>query len=366
MLEAAQDPAGVLALAKGLENEGSRSGASNRETGQSTSVLVEEPEAPEPTEQTLAALVENLEEQVSAGTAPAQEPHPPAEPPAPVDAAPEETALAVEPLAQLSDEQMIEAQVEDAAREWAIGAIVDSFRQQPRTLLLNAAWHDVHLSPGPLQSFCGWVKRPETKQPPEGSNRCPAPAPQPLLLPGPCLPSDLKNLRDNRRAAAEGKAGKTKFPSWSISLLVAMLLALAGGSFLQNVIASREQKASSVSPAEAASQSSAGDGAGESHPFARYVEVTGLRVVADSQRRAQLQYIVVNHSTAQLSGLALRIVVKSTSPASKAPLFQVAAVVPSLGPYEAKEIRTDLDTQLRPAEIPDWDHLKVDVQVTTR
>jgi hypothetical protein len=45
-------------------------------------------------------------------------------------------------------------------------------------------------------------------------------------------------------------------------------------------------------------------------------------------------------------------------------LFQVSAVVPSLGPNESKEIRTDIDGQLQHKSIPDWQYLKTEVHVT--
>ena len=105
----------------------------------------------------------------------------------------------------------------------------------------------------------------------------------------------------------------------------------------------------------------------EQHPFARFVEVTGLRVVADLNHRSQVQYIVVNHSSEQLSGMLIRIAVRSSAdPAGSAPLFTVSAVVPSLGPHQSKEIRTDLDSQLRASAIPDWEYLHTDVQVGTQ
>jgi len=105
----------------------------------------------------------------------------------------------------------------------------------------------------------------------------------------------------------------------------------------------------------------------EQHPFARFVEVTGLRVVADLSHRSQVQYIVVNHSSEQLSGMLVRIAVRSSAdPAGAKPLFTVSAVIPSLGPHQSKEIRTDLDSQLRSSAIPDWEYLRTDVQVGTQ
>jgi hypothetical protein len=98
--------------------------------------------------------------------------------------------------------------------------------------------------------------------------------------------------------------------------------------------------------------------------FAKDVEVSGLRIGADVLHRSQLQYLVINHSGVVLSGLVLNIKVTSTAPGNKIVLFQVSAVVPSLGPNESKEIRTDIDGQLQHKSIPDWQYLKTEVHVT--
>ena len=94
------------------------------------------------------------------------------------------------------------------------------------------------------------------------------------------------------------------------------------------------------------------------------MEVSGLRIGADLLHRSQLQYVVVNHSGVQLTGLVLHIKVTSMAPTSKGTLFQVSAVVPSLGPNESKEIRTDIEGQLQSKPIPDWQYLKTEVQVS--
>jgi len=363
--QATPAPMGVLALAKSVENDATTGLISaesdapvthsfnGSESVHSTSVLVEEPAVPEPAEptgQTLDAFVENLEEQISSHLAAAPE----------VEPSPQSLVSEPWPVEPIPD-----ARQEDSVDQQAIGAIVDSFREQPRTLLLGAPQKVEYPAP-PVTTFFA-LDRPPAAHPSDVSSRQTMATPQPVLLPGPCLPHDLRNLPTNRAHTAPPGAGKLKLPAWVISLFAAMLLVLLVGSIMQNMSASRDAKAASV-PTDTAAQSPTTPEAvsPDAHPFGRYVEVTGVRVVADPQRRSQLQYLVVNHSNIQITGIALHISVRSADPSSKAPLIQVSAVIPSLGAYESKEIRTDLDTQIRSTEIPDWDHLKVDVQVTSR
>jgi hypothetical protein len=65
--------------------------------------------------------------------------------------------------------------------------------------------------------------------------------------------------------------------------------------------------------------------------------------------------------------MTIQIAVRSSvEPASSKPLFTVSAVVPSLGPHQSKEIRTDLDSELRNSAIPDWEYLRTEVHVGTQ
>ena len=74
---------------------------------------------------------------------------------------------------------------------------------------------------------------------------------------------------------------------------------------------------------------------------------------------------MVNHSASEATGLVLQIAVRSVIQDGKEPLFHVSAVVPSLGPFQAKELRTDLDSTLDSTAVPDWGDLKADGRVTT-
>jgi hypothetical protein len=191
--------------------------------------------------------------------------------------------------------------------------------------------------------------------------------PQKPPLAGPCLPPELQNfiepLPDERTRSKKGIG----LPAWITSLAIATGLFLVVAVMLQHLHGTREAKAA-VTPTPSQVVASAPVApVFEQHPFARFVEVTGLRVVADLNHRSQVQYIVVNHSATQLSGMSIRIAVRSSvDPAGSAPLFTVSTVIPSLGPHQSKEIRTDLDSQLRTSSIPDWEYLRTDVHIGTQ
>ena len=254
------------------------------------------------------------------------------------------------------------------AYESKIQGIVATFQARPALALLAAPCAIVAApAPPDLQ----WMKMPRpvlaARKPSDRKCDSSTNGPQKPPLAGPCLPPELQNfiepLPDERTRSRKGIG----LPAWITSLVVATSLFLVVGVMMQHMSGAHEAKAAvAPSPSQVAASAPAAP-AFEQHPFARFVEVTGLRVVADLNHRSQVQYIVVNHSATQLSGMSIRIAVRSSSdPAGSAPLFTVSAVIPSLGPHQSKEIRTDLDSQLRSSSIPDWEYLRTDVQIGTQ
>lgn len=254
------------------------------------------------------------------------------------------------------------------AVESKIQAIVAAFQLQPKLALL-AAPGVIVTAPAPPDFE--WMKMARPKiaahKPNDRKSDAAIAPPQKPPLAGPCLTPDLENYREPSQSERAGKKNGIGLPAWIVSLVIATSLFLAIGVGMQYLSTNREAKAASAPAAPSAPAAAPVTPAFEQHPFARFVEVTGLRVVADTNHRSQVQYIVVNHSATQLSGMTIQIAVRSSvDPASSKPLFTVSTVVPSLGPHQSKEIRTDLDSELRNTAIPDWEYLRTEVHVGTQ
>lgn len=148
---------------------------------------------------------------------------------------------------------------------------------------------------------------------------------------------------------------------WLTSVLTTLVVVMAFALVVQHLSSRAEAKpailAASVEPAPVKpSPMSARPVEETPHPFAEFVRVSGVRVVMDANQRAQVQYLVANVSGTALSNIGLRIAVGPETPGIRStPLFTVSARVPVLGPHESKEIRTDLDSDMR-----------ADVQVTSQ
>lgn len=97
------------------------------------------------------------------------------------------------------------------------------------------------------------------------------------------------------------------------------------------------------------------------HPLAKYLELVGLRVKENSRSGMDLQFIIVNHSGADLPELKMNIRVKS----DKKDIFDFPFTVPSIGPYESKDFSVPMKTSLKPYELPDWQYLRADFDITS-
>ena len=254
------------------------------------------------------------------------------------------------------------------ADESKIQAIIATFQARPKLALLPVP---ANILEAPAPPDFEWVKTPRPVLPARkpSDRKCDSATapPQKLPLAGPCLPPELRNFIEAPRGAHTGSKKGIGLPAWITGVVIATSLFLVVAVITQHLVTNREAKAAVAPTPHQVVASVPAAPAFEQHPFARFIEVTGLRVVADLNHRSQVQYIVVNHSASQISDMTIRIAVRSsTDPAGTAPLFTVSAVVPSLGPHQSKEIRTDLDSQLRSSAIPDWEYLRTDVQVGTQ
>jgi hypothetical protein len=140
-------------------------------------------------------------------------------------------------------------------------------------------------------------------------------------------------------------------------LLVAAFLALAGCS----------------SPAPDAGQKK-GVGAPEAitttiankHPLAKYLELSGYRLTETAAGKMTVKLVVINHSEADIGDLTLKIkLVTTAAKPEDPPITEFEAKVPSLGPQEVKDISATAATKLRIYEMPDWQFIRADVEITS-
>src|ERR1022692_1882936 len=197
---------------------------------------------------------------------------------------------------------------------------------------------------------------PPAYPPPPGAPLPPArnPAPPPAYAPPAVAP-----LPPAQYAAPPPYAG---LPTWLLTLLFAFafLGVGAGVYFVVHYFRGGTQAAST--PAE----STPAKGPAKPNPLQKYVEISGIRFVETPKHGTEARFVVVNHSGADITDLAGTVNIwgrtaKSEEEAAGTFSFKMA----SLKPYESKEAVAPLSTKLKPYELPDWQNVSAEVQITS-
>lgn len=154
-------------------------------------------------------------------------------------------------------------------------------------------------------------------------------------------------------------------PGWALTAIFAVGLAalVTGGYFTYKRYAPAQGLRAAI---EFQKVPDAAEAAPVESRLARHIQVTGLRLTEDAGRKLEVRFVVVNHSGAQLNDVTGTVALRPEKAAPGDPhLGTFTFQVPSLGPYESRELTASVDTRLRAYELPDWQNLRPDVRITS-
>lgn len=165
------------------------------------------------------------------------------------------------------------------------------------------------------------------------------------------------------RRYLEEPARRPGLPTWLLIILFAFAFIGVGAAVFYGY--QRYQKGGGAGftggevPAAAAKPKS-------TSPLQKYVEVVGIRVTTDSKKKPEARFVVVNHSNTEMDDLTANVTLwASTSRSEEDAVGTFSFKVGTLSPNEAKEITTPLKTKLKIYEMPDWQNLTAEVQITS-
>ncbi|MCC7154840.1 MAG: hypothetical protein IT161_09725 [Bryobacterales bacterium] len=152
-------------------------------------------------------------------------------------------------------------------------------------------------------------------------------------------------------------------PGWLMALVVMGGVLVVGYLLYTKVLSNGSTSAAPAAKAGAETGAAAG---GSTHPYAKFLEVAGLRFTEDRGKN-NVRFLVINHSSGELDDLDLTINITTTNANPGDPPLTTATVkVPSLGPWESKEVSAPVQTKLKAYEMPDWQFVKVgSFEITT-
>jgi hypothetical protein len=178
-----------------------------------------------------------------------------------------------------------------------------------------------------------------------------------FTLPGPALPPVLASITEVTIISGF-PAPPRRVAGWLISVAVAIGLLLGGTLIARWFWPSTPPPSDRAGAAQSVQRVS-------SNPLSKYIELSGVRVVMETNR-SEIRYNVVNHSAAELGDLTLHVLLRATTAQeSQPPVSRFSFKLPSLGPYESREMVSVVEKINRVYEIPDWRNLKAEFQITS-
>src|SRR6185503_2398172 len=97
----------------------------------------------------------------------------------------------------------------------------------------------------------------------------------------------------------------------------------------------------------------------------KYIEVSGVRFVEEMKsKRTDVRFIVTNHSNADIPGLGGNVTVWGRTRNSEEDSAGTFTFKTDLKAYESKEVSAPLATKLKIYELPDWQNVSTDIQIT--
>ena len=101
------------------------------------------------------------------------------------------------------------------------------------------------------------------------------------------------------------------------------------------------------------------------HPLAKYLELAGFRLSESGAGNLTVKFAVINHSNADIGDLSLHVKLLTTASGPEdPPITEFDAKVTGLGPLEIKDASGTAMTKLRVYEMPDWQFIKADAEIT--
>jgi hypothetical protein len=156
---------------------------------------------------------------------------------------------------------------------------------------------------------------------------------------------------------------RSKLPTWAMTVLFGVgFVALV--AVIYSLVGSRGT-GSSAAPSTTVENPAAKAGA-KTNPLQKFIEVAGVRFVEDpkNKNKTMTKFLLINHSDADISGLAGNVTLWARTQKSEEEAAGTFAFTTNLAPGQAKEMSEPLTSKLKIYELPDWQFLTADVQIT--
>jgi hypothetical protein len=216
-------------------------------------------------------------------------------------------------------------------------------------------------APPPPASSAGPETYAQPSLPPASAAARPAPA-------QPSMASEPK--REPRRETPAGSSlfaappvaeHKPGMPTWLLTILctAGFALVVVGAYWLFG------SHKTSATPSTTVESAAAKPGAPVS-PWQKFIEVSGVRLQENPKKKSEImvKFLLTNHSESDLRDLAGNVTIWAGTKKSDEDAQGTFAFKTDIGPYDSKELTVPFNTKLKVYELPDWNVMSTDLQIT--
>ena len=190
------------------------------------------------------------------------------------------------------------------------------------------------------------------------------PAPPPQTAPPPAVAQPYYPPAQPQPQPQPRAVGPSHFvlPVWLLTVVFALaFVGFVGGIYWMVQVA---RGGSQPGTPSASVESRAAKSGTKANPLQRYIEVAGVRFVQDVKKNTMAKFLLINHSEADFSILAANVTVWGRTQKSEEDAEGSFSFTTNLGPLESKELSVPVNTKLQIYELPDWQNVTLDLQIT--
>jgi len=150
-------------------------------------------------------------------------------------------------------------------------------------------------------------------------------------------------------------------PTWLLTIICTVgFVALVAGAYW--LLGRSHNGPTSVANVE----SPAAKPGASTNPWQKFIEISGLRFVEDPKNKSKIlaKFQVTNHSSGDLNGLAGNVTIWAATKRSEEDAQGTFSFITNLQAYESKEVTSPLTTKFKVYELPDWQNMTADLQIT--
>jgi hypothetical protein len=158
------------------------------------------------------------------------------------------------------------------------------------------------------------------------------------------------------------RAGGMGMPTWLLTIIFAFaFFGLGAGIYY---VAQYMKGNGAASTPAATVESPAAKKLPQTNPFQKYIEISAVRFLQDAKKNTLVRFVLTNHSEADIADLAGNVTIWGRTQKSEEEAEGTFSFTTRVAPNESKELTAPLNTKRKIYELPDWQNVTTDLQIT--